>query len=109
MREISTIDIIWWRLFGFGEPYRIEGNSMLPTLKDGDEVLSEPPLNLRIGDIVIAKHPFRITPIIKRITNISVDNKFFLSGDNPDESTDSRSFGEINKKDIFGKVVCRLN
>ena len=82
---------------------------MLPTLKDGDKVLSEPPLKLQIGDVVIAKHPFRLTPIVKRITKISDGDKYFLTGDNSVESSDSRTFGEIAKKDILGKVVCKLN
>lgn len=81
---------------------------MLPELKDGDIVLVKPPENLQVGDIVVAKHPFRKTPIIKRITEFSTCGKLFLRGDNPGESTDSRSFGEIPEKDILGKVICRL-
>lgn len=81
---------------------------MLPILKDGDKVLVKPETNLQIGDIVVAKHPYKITPIIKRITKISTGGKVFLSGDNPDESTDSRTFGEISIKDVLGKVICKL-
>lgn len=82
---------------------------MLPTLKDGDEVLARKEANLQIGDVVVARHPFRQTLIIKRITEISTCGKLFLKGDNPAESTDSRSFGKILKKDVLGKVICRLN
>ena len=83
---------------------------MLPTLKSGDEVSVMKPTKLQIGDIIVAKHPYRITPIIKRITNISTEGKVFLKGDNPDslESSDSRNFGEIPQKDVLGKVVCKL-
>ncbi len=96
---------------GLCERYRVEGDSMLPNLKNGDEVLVAKPNNLKIDDIVVAKHPYRITPIMKRITNISTARKVFLKGDNPDpmESSDSRNFGEIEQNDVVGKVVCKLN
>lgn len=90
------------------EQYRVEGDSMLPELKNGDIVLVKKIENLQVGDIVVANHPFRKTFIIKRITEISTGGKLFLKGDNPQESTDSRTFGEIDKKDILGKVVSRL-
>jgi len=82
---------------------------MTPTLKNGQRVLVKIAANLQIGDIVVAKHPFRKTPIIKRITEFSTGGKLFLSGDNPEESTDSRTFGEIPAADILGKVICRLD
>jgi nickel-type superoxide dismutase maturation protease len=107
MKTANWFDIISL-LFNFSQRYRVEGDSMLPTIKDGDEVLVKTVSNLEIGDVVVAIHPYRKTPIIKRITGISTSGKLFLSGDNPDESTDSRTFGEIDKKDVLGVVVCRL-
>ncbi len=81
---------------------------MFPTLKDGDEVLSEPPLKLEIGDIVIAKHPYKQSVIIvKRISEIN-ENGVFLLGDNPSESSDSRSFGFVPIANVEGKVVAFL-
>ena len=107
MRKANWFDIIGL-LFRYGRRCRVEGDSMLPTLKDGDEVLVRASKTYQIGDLVVDKHPFKITPIIKRITKFSTCGKLFLSGDNPDESKDSRSFGEIPEKDILGKVVCLL-
>lgn len=48
--------------------------------------------------------------IIKRIQNIHDRNTFeiFVTGDNPKESTDSRSFGWIKKNQIIGKVIYTL-
>jgi nickel-type superoxide dismutase maturation protease len=108
MRSASYYEI-FLHLFGYYECYRIEGDSMTPTLKNGQRVLVKIAANLQIGDIVVAKHPFRKTPIIKRITEFSTGGKLFLSGDNPEESTDSRTFGEIPAADILGKVICRLD
>jgi nickel-type superoxide dismutase maturation protease len=103
----------WWEqvayLCGFREIFLVQGDSMLPGLKDGDVVLVDPYAELKTGDIVLARHPFKKSvQIIKRIREISIENRYFLVGDNLEESTDSRSFGAIPAKDILGKAVCRL-
>jgi hypothetical protein len=41
-------------------------------------------------------------------TKFSTGGKLFLRGDNPSESTDSRTLGEFDQKDILGKVSYRL-
>ncbi len=87
----------------------VEGNEMLPTLKNGDAVLLDPTAEVEVGDIVLANHPFKQSvKVIKRIGEISTDERFLLIGDNPGESSDSRSFGAIPKSEILGKVTCRL-
>ncbi len=89
--------------------FMIEGNSMLPTLKNGDAVLINPQAKFETGDIVLANHPFKQSvKILKRIGEISKDGSFLLIGDNKDESSDSRSFGKISASEILGKAVCRL-
>ena len=41
--------------------------------------------------------------------NITLDDdQYFLMGDNRNHSTDSRTFGAIDKNDVFGKVICRV-
>ncbi len=93
--------------------FRIAGYSMLPALRPGDEVL----VNLtayrraipRPGDIVLARHPHRRdVRVIKRIESVLDDDRFRLSGDNPSESTDSRSFGAVPGEQILGQVTSRL-
>ena len=82
---------------------------MWPTLVDGDTVKFEI-LGDRIpevGQIVLAKHPFRKdTKIIKRIQSIE-KNKVFLVGDNPDPtaSEDSHNFGIIKFSDILASKI----
>ena len=94
---------------GFREIFRIEGDSMLPVLKDGDLVLINPCADLSVGDVVLVRHPFKQSvKIVKRIAEILPDEKYFLVGDNAPESTDSRSFGAVSVKDILGKAVCRV-
>ena len=87
----------------------VEGDSMLPNLKNGDGILIDPDAKIAAGDIVIAKHPFKKSVIIlKRLAEIDENGNYFLVGDNPSESTDSRTFGAVSAKHILGKAVCRL-
>lgn len=91
------------------ERYRIEGGSMEPVLHDGDEVVVDEKAKVGIGDIVIASHPFKKSvEMAKRITAIDANGKFFLVGDNADESTDSRTFGPVPIECIKGKITARL-
>lgn len=82
---------------------------MLPLLKNGDEILLNPHAKIGVNDIVLAKHPYKkdVTSV-KRVKNIEKGDRFFLIGDNPDESTDSRQYGLIEKNQILGKVEFRL-
>ena len=94
---------------GLREIFLIEGDSMFPALKNGDLVLINPNAEIAVGDIVLARHPFKKSvKIIKRIAEILPDEKYFLVGDNPSESSDCRSFGAIRSEDILGKAICRL-
>lgn len=87
----------------------IIGDSMSPTLHDGDIAIFEYSLDQEhvIGDIILADHPFkRNNTIVKRISKINNSGDYFLEGDNPSihESSDSRSFGYIKKKNILAKL-----
>jgi nickel-type superoxide dismutase maturation protease len=109
LKTANWLDIISL-LLKYSQRCRVEGNSMLPTLKHGEEVLVKFGKTFQVGDIVFAKHPYKQSAkMIKRIEKISTSGKLFLIGDNPSESTDSRSFGEISAEEIIGKVVCRLS
>ena len=82
---------------------------MLPTLKDGDAVLINPRAEVESGDIVLVNNSFnKGAKILKRIDEISTDEKFSLTSDNPNESSDSQTVNKISKSEIFGKVTCRL-
>lgn len=83
--------------------YKVYGLSMLPTLQPKDLVITfNWVLNLKVGDLVVVK--VGKMEIIKRIKKIDGD-KFYISGDNPSQSTDSGKFGWIDKNQIIGKVV----
>ena len=96
--------------FGRRRAILVEGDSMLPALKNGDAVLVDPNAKIAAGDVVLAKHPFKASVmILKRLAEIDENGNHFVVGDNLPESTDSRTFGAIPAKSILGKAVCRLN
>lgn len=86
--------------------FTINGNSMLPTLKPGQDVLcfnwaylfAKP----KVGDIVVIKIQGRY--MVKRIHYLN-DRVINVVGDNIYESNDSRDFGPISYKDIVGRAV----
>jgi type IV secretory pathway protease TraF len=63
---------------------------------------------LQAGDIVAARRPDRPSvEMIKRIESLLGPDQYFLTGDNPDESTDSRHFGPVPVSQITGLVRWR--
>ena len=86
---------------------KISGASMLPSFKEGEEVLVQKRwffCRIHKGSVVIAKDPRNHKLILKRIEQVR-DYKYFLIGDNRNESTDSRAFGWIEKTNIIGSVI----
>lgn len=83
---------------------------MAPTLEHGDTVFVKITKKIKPNDIVLADHPFKKSVrILKRVAEITNDGKLNLIGDNPPESSDSRSFGVVSLDHITGKVVSRLD
>jgi nickel-type superoxide dismutase maturation protease len=84
---------------------------MAPRLPSGALVVARPidgRTVLRVGDVVVARRPDRLElEIIKRIAAIEADGAFFLAGDNPAASTDSRQFGAVAREQIVARVRWR--
>lgn len=81
---------------------RVEGLSMTPRYTHGKIVFASKLKQPKVGDVVIAKH--HRVEIMKRVSQLEED-KVYLLGDNPEESTDSRHFGWLPIKSILGVVV----
>ncbi|MGE4581348.1 MAG: nickel-type superoxide dismutase maturation protease [Synechococcus sp.] len=87
---------------------RVEGHSMEPALNPQDRVVvkrwkTEP--SAPIGQIVVALHPHKPDLwMIKRLRCCDASG-FWLEGDNPGESTDSRQLGWIDPQHMVGVVV----
>ena len=96
-------------VFGCRQAVQVSGNSMYPTLSDGDIVLVKPIRKPLVGDVVLVQHPYKKSvKIIKRVAADADNGQYELRGDNPDESTDSRTFGSVPLKYILGAAVCLL-
>src|SRR5437868_13478926 len=87
----------------------IRGESMVPTLKAGEHVVSfnwayffDKP---QTKDVVIIRRGKQ--KLVKRVQK-NFNNKYFVLGDNTKHSTDSRRFGWVDKKDIIGKILIKL-
>jgi phage repressor protein C with HTH and peptisase S24 domain len=83
---------------------------MVPTYRDGDLVCVNVDAYLTQlpspDDVVLALHPFKGgVHMIKRVSHLTDDGRFFLVGDNPRESSDSRGFGPLRLERILGKVI----
>ena len=89
--------------------FLVDGDSMAPTVKNGAVVLIDPQSKIKIGDLVLANHPYKSSvSILKRVAEIEPDGCLILIGDNPAESTDSRTFGAVSIESIIGRVIGRL-
>jgi nickel-type superoxide dismutase maturation protease len=99
------------------KPSRIEvrGSSMLPSLSPGDWALAVAPSRYRRGDVVVVQHPARAGfEIVKRLVAVPGDltpagevlghDEFWIEGDHPESSTDSRSFGPVRREHLKARV-----
>lgn len=82
---------------------------MEPTLAHGDRLVVVRRRHVRAGQIVAAtdpRSPDRV--LVKRIAAVG-GGGVTLAGDNPAESTDSRTFGPVARSAVLGVVVYRYH
>ena len=94
-------------------PWAVECPSMAPTLRDGDRVIVALTAYRRhaprIGDVVLLEGPGGL-PLVKRVsalTSATGPEMMWVLGDNPAESSDSRSFGPVPVSQVRGRVAWR--
>ena len=104
-------------------PFRVlvAGESMAPTLSTGDRLVVARPGHLRRGHVVVVRPPGSRVEMVKRIAGTPGDRvelgpggawtlgpeEYLVLGDNPEASTDARSFGPVPRSAIAGRVVLR--
>ena len=78
---------------------------MEPTYHDGDGVIVCRSMRYKKNDVVVCHDPRNAERLlIKRIHSVT-ENDYTLYGDNVSASTDSRSFGAVEKEAIAGKII----
>jgi signal peptidase I len=106
----------WWR------PFRVavDGDSMEPAFHAGDWLVATGRGRRRPGAVVVAEHPHRPGfDLVKRVrhgpgdaapdlTTLATD-QYWIEGDRPDRSTDSRAFGPVTGAAIRGVVRFRYS
>lgn len=111
--------IVMYSMIGyFFELLKINGDSMYPTLKDGEVYLGLRVFSPRLiqkGKIYAIKIPRELATsrdrvwLIKRLTNHTRNKKFcYFVGDNKDCSYDSRFFGSLEKSCVRYLVLWRI-
>lgn len=113
LADSSYREFFLW-LLGKRKRFLVQGNSMLPLLQPGEEILLDRQAYQnslpQVGDIIVAIHPHRPDlQMVKRIAAITAEGEYFLTGDNLAESTDSYSFGTVKIDRIQGKVTSRFS
>jgi mitochondrial inner membrane protease subunit 1 len=93
----------------------VRGASMAPTLLPGDWALVVTPRTFIAGDVVVVEHPGRPGyEMVKRLTGVPGDtvagrqlaaDEWWVVGDRPDASTDSRHFGPVTREELKAKVA----
>ena len=88
---------------------KVDGDSMYPTLKDGEYVVMKITDDVEVGDIIIlhVDYEYGMTSeyIIKRVAEIAADGSVYVLGDNAEHSFDSRQCGYFPREIIRGKVI----
>ncbi|HSM80147.1 MAG TPA: nickel-type superoxide dismutase maturation protease [Nodosilinea sp.] len=111
LRPSRPADVGLW-LLRQRRRFRVVGESMLPLLEPGVEVLIDPTAYRRQrplpGDLVVAYHPHQPgLRLIKWVVYVEAGG-CFLKGLNAAASTDSRDYGLVPHDKILGRVVCRF-
>jgi nickel-type superoxide dismutase maturation protease len=113
----SVAVVIAWHVLR-RRPFRvaIEGESMMPTLLPGDWALAAAGVRVSRGDVVVVEHPGRPGyEMVKRLIALPGDgvggdrllgpDEYWIEGDHPDASTDSRRFGPVRRDELRAKVL----
>jgi nickel-type superoxide dismutase maturation protease len=104
----ATIALLWGGALVLNRATRrVEGSSMLPTLRPGDLVLTRPARRVHVGQLVVMRDPREpARTVVKRVASVTPQG-VVVRGDNPAWSTDSRTFGAVPVERVESVVVCR--
>lgn len=83
---------------------------MKPTLLDGEFVLIDPNKVPQKGDLAVFTHPkIQDLAVIKRVVDIAAAGAYTVHCDNPEEGSDSRTWGPLAASSLRGQVTALLD
>ncbi len=85
----------------------VAGGSMRPALEPGDRLLVVRRRSYRPGAVVAVADPRDGRLLVKRVTAVDGAGGLVVTGDVPDASTDSRTFGPVPHALVRGQAVHR--
>ena len=88
---------------------RVIGPSMEPTLRNGEWWLVRRTSQVRPGDIVLLVHPARPDVLVVKRVSRGGTGGWWVLGDNPDASEDSRQFGDVPAANVVGRLALRYH
>ncbi|MEE6169169.1 MULTISPECIES: S26 family signal peptidase [unclassified Mycolicibacterium] len=91
---------LWSRVFTVG----VSGQSMVPTLHDGDALVVYRARRVRPGDLVIARFDRRPDLLVVKRAIRPYRGGWWIEGDNPLVADDSRKYGEAT---VTARVLFR--
>jgi nickel-type superoxide dismutase maturation protease len=88
---------------------RIVGPSMAPTMLNDEWWVVRRTSGVREGDVVLLTHPRRPDLLVVKRLVRREDGGWWILGDNPDASEDSRTFGVVPEANILGRLWWRYH
>lgn len=89
----------------FWQRIAVTGSSMAPTLQNGDFLLLYRSKRFRPGQVVLLEDKqFRL--VLKRLSH-RTEAGWWVLGDNPNQSTDSREYGEVASEQLKAIALVR--
>ncbi|MGJ5832899.1 nickel-type superoxide dismutase maturation protease [Streptomyces ossamyceticus] len=85
----------------------VTGPSMVPTLRHGDRLLVHYGARLRIGDVVVLRHPFQQDLLVVKRVAERRDGGWWVLADNAYAGGDSTDYGTVPDELVLGKVRFR--
>ncbi len=91
--------------------YRVEGESMLPEISPGERVLVNKAAywlgKPSTGDLVVLRDPRDSRRLLLKRLDTPDGDRWHVAGANAPASTDSRTFGPVERELLVGKVLLR--
>ncbi|WP_286252449.1 nickel-type superoxide dismutase maturation protease [Streptomyces graminofaciens] len=86
----------------------VTGPSMVPTLRHGDRLLVHYGARVRVGDVIVLRHPFQQDLLVVKRAAERRDGGWWVLGDNAYAGGDSTDYGTVPDELVLGRVRFRV-